>query len=278
MQIRNLSKSTLKEIIDCLLISFKDYFVKMPEDLDSWKNRFHAARVDYSLSFGCFENEKLVAFIINGVDTVNSKKTAFNTGTGVLPDFRGKKLVDQMYEFAIPILKANGVKICSLEVIQQNDRAIRVYERIGFKINRKVQCFNAELNFDNFDGSLKKIPFTELRKNDFQQRLHYSWDNSDQAIKKGDKMYSTYQVFNSENNSIGFFVLNEKNGYLPQFQINEEGKTEDWSYLFSAIASKSKKVKTNNLDEQREMLSQQLFIAGFKNPINQYEMELSLKD
>ena len=102
MQIKSLQHISLEQIVECLLIAFEGYFVHMPTELSYWDNRFRAARVDYGLSFGVFDDDRLVAFIIQGIDIHNGEMTAFNTGTGVVPEYRGLQLVDKIYAHAIP--------------------------------------------------------------------------------------------------------------------------------------------------------------------------------
>ena len=83
-QIKNLSNTPLPQIVDCLLIAFADYFVKMPSDVEYWKNRWQGARIAYEASIGVFDGDKLVAFMMIGIDHHNRKLAAFNTGTGVI--------------------------------------------------------------------------------------------------------------------------------------------------------------------------------------------------
>ena len=68
MKIKSLAHLPLAEVIDCFLEAFKGYFVEMPSDLDYWDFRFRGARVDWNLSFGMFDEEKLVGFFIIGID------------------------------------------------------------------------------------------------------------------------------------------------------------------------------------------------------------------
>ena len=146
--IQHLKNTDLPIIVDCLVKAFANYFVPMPDSVDYWRNRFKGARVNFELSYGVFDDQQLVAFIINGVDGEKEALTAFNTGTGVLPAYRGQQLVDKMYEKAIPIFKENDITSCALEVIQANDRAIRVYERIGFTKQRSLQCFKGAIKLE----------------------------------------------------------------------------------------------------------------------------------
>ena len=41
-------------------------------------------------SFGAFHNDKLVSFTFNGIGTHLNKKTAYDTGTGTIEEYRGQ--------------------------------------------------------------------------------------------------------------------------------------------------------------------------------------------
>lgn len=87
------------------------------------------------------EQGKPVGFILNALGTWQGKRTAYNGGTGVVPEARGQALTAQLYAYVLPFLKAQGVEQCLLEVIQQNTRALGVYSRLGFKVTRSLKCF-----------------------------------------------------------------------------------------------------------------------------------------
>jgi len=132
-------------IVDCFLKSFANYFVDIPSDKNYYKERWKIAKVNYGLSYGMFDGEKLVGFILNAIDERNCVKIAFNTGTGVLPEYRGKRIVKSIYDYAIPDLKNNGVSKCSLEVIIENTKAVNIYKRIGFDICKTFNCFSGDI-------------------------------------------------------------------------------------------------------------------------------------
>ena len=69
-----------------------------------------------------------------------NKFTAFNSGTGVVPKYRGRRIVKQLYDFAIPELLKRGVEKCGLEVIKENEKAIKAYRRVGFEIIKILKC------------------------------------------------------------------------------------------------------------------------------------------
>ena len=271
MKIKNLSTTPLEDIVACTCDAFADYFVKMPSDVEYWRKRYKGARVDYKLSFGAFDQNKLVAFIINGIDEIDGIPVAFNTGTGVIEAYRGRKLVDQIYQHAIPILKDHGIQKCQLEVIQKNGRAIRVYERIGFKIQRGLNCFKGEIVADAAKVTIQKVNFKDFIGTPNPHHHFYSWDNNNHAVLASGSIYETYLVRNSQQDAIGHFVINQS-GYLAQFEAKDDHFTE----LMSGIAQISKAVRTNNVDDRRTTVLKQLEKHGIKNVINQYEMEMDI--
>lgn len=273
MEIMNLAKTSLETIVNCLSESFKDYFVKMPSEVDFWRNRFNAARVDYSLSFGVYDNSKLVAFILHGIDIHNHQKTAFNTGTGVMEAYRGQKLVDKMYAHAIPKLKEEGIEKCMLEVIDKNHRAIRVYERIGFTKQRFLCCFKGSPKEIKHASNPEKVDILDYQNytNDLQH--FYSWDNSLDAIRKSPNMFDAYLVKTENGKVLGYFVLNNITWALIQIEAFEG---EHWGIIFGALQTRVSSIKINNVDSNRTALIKQFKDSGMDNYINQFEMTMTL--
>ena len=83
MIIKTLTDTPGKEIVECLLDAFSDYFVKMPSDVHYWKNQFKGARVRYTSSAGMYENHFLAGFIVHVIDLYKGELTTFNSGNGV---------------------------------------------------------------------------------------------------------------------------------------------------------------------------------------------------
>jgi ribosomal protein S18 acetylase RimI-like enzyme len=272
MQIRNLEGIPIETIVESLLEAFSDYFVKMPAEVAYWESRFKGAGVDWKSSFGIFDGRKLVAFIIHGIDLYHSKLTAFNTGTGVLPAYRSRKAVDQLYEFAIPHFRRTGVEKCILEVIRKNFRAIRVYERIGFRIIRKLKCFEGSINTGNEKFRLEKVAFEEVNENSNVDNKYYSWDNFSATIERADGIYQTFLVRDHQDREAGYFVINPNIGYVAQLEMIH-GPV---GVVFKGLSQVSKEVRLNNIDEARTDLIDMLLKKGLVNTVNQYEMEMLL--
>ncbi|MCK5828289.1 GNAT family N-acetyltransferase, partial [Candidatus Bipolaricaulota bacterium] len=74
---------------------------------------------------------------------VEGELTAYDAGTGIIPDFRGQGLAKRMFDHALPGLQERGVKRFILEVLQKNKPAIKAYQKSGFEIARELKCFVA---------------------------------------------------------------------------------------------------------------------------------------
>lgn len=270
MKIRTLASAPFEEVIGCFFTAFTGYFVKLPEDKAYWRNRFFTARVDWDLSFGMFNGEELVAFIIHGVDLSGGNLTAYNTGTGVLLDFRGNGFVDILYAHALPLLRQQGIEKCHLEVICENEKAKKVYERIGFSIKRKLRSFSGTLPEKTSEEGLQKWHFSEVFNTGLYMPGHYSRDNSAEAVRMADEKVSTY--FLGAEKSPEAYLIIDTGGNI----IKIVSRTDNYLKLLTAAGDVAKEVKLKNVDTGRTNLINALEKLHFSNPVNQYEMEMLL--
>lgn len=273
MTVKHLGNTEFSEIMECFLLAFEGYFVKMPTDHDYYKQRWKAAKVDFELSYGMFDNNRLVGFIIHAIDERNACKTAFNTGTGVIPEYRGKRIVKTIYEFAIPDLIKNGITKSVLEVIVENEKAVKAYKGIGFKICKNFKCFSGELSVSKNEIEINEVSFNEIAWKQLPNQDKYSWDFHSNSLKGGNSKY--YHVIN-RGEIESFFAINTENGTINQLEVlnNQPG---NWERLLSVIQSISKHVRIINIDDRLIDKITAIENSGLKNTVNQYEMELILK-
>lgn len=272
MEIKHLGNTSIEQITSCLREAFRGYYVQISSDPYVMQKRFRIAKVDYELSYGVFDEGRLVAFIINGIDVDKGMLTAFNTGTGVIQEYRGRGLVDKLYQYALPNLLDHGVKRCSLEVIDQNARAIAVYERIGFRIIRSIHCYKGEVSSDkDYKHHIQELPITDALLSTSEDL--YSWDNKLSRVSSSNSGYKAYEVTDSKTSQpLGTFIINPISGRIAQME-SLEGSYED---LLDAIASISEKPTLSiiNIDPKRSDLMAAMINSGMQNYISQYEMEM----
>lgn len=273
LTVKNLENIEFETIIDCFLKSFKNYSVKMPTDINYYKERWKIAKVDFNLSYGMFEGRNLIGFIINAIDERNGIKIAFNTGTGVLPKFRGKRIIKSIYNYAIPDLKRNGITKCSLEVLTDNIIAIKSYQSSGFKICKTYECYKGDINIKPIKKSiLRKVKFDSIDWDNLPNQDFYSWDFQSETIKNGS--YSYYQLI-KDNSIESYFIINPNNKFLAQFEVLKEN-IGSWSRLFNEIKNISKTIRVINVDTRLIEKIKFIKFIGLSNTVNQYEMEMEI--
>jgi ribosomal protein S18 acetylase RimI-like enzyme len=103
--------------------------------------RMEKNAVDYDVSPGLYDGDRLVGFTLIGIDTWGDRLTAYDAGTGILPEFRKQGWARKMFEYALPALRTRDVGRFALEVLQQNEPAIKAYRKSGFEIARELKCY-----------------------------------------------------------------------------------------------------------------------------------------
>ena len=273
MEVKNLSDTPFDTIVGCFLLAFENYFVKMPTEKTYYKTRWQSAKVNFNLSYGMFDQEKLVGFIIHAIDTRQGESIAFNSGTGVLPEYRGRGIVRTIYNHALTDLKKQGIEKSRLEVITDNTVAVHVYQQIGFEITKNYSCFSGRLNCEsNPDLNTQEIDLPKVPWNTLPHQDKYSWDHQKESVINS--AYSYFEVRFQEKLE-SFFIIDPKRNYLVQMDvfINE---AKVWQRLFQAIKKMSESVRIINVDESQKDKMTQLKTYGLECTVKQYEMELVL--
>jgi len=270
----HLNKFSLSQITTCFNLAFSDYFLKFEVDENYLKNRFAAASVDYSLSYGVSHNDELVAFIVHGIDIWRNEKTVFNGGTGVVPKHRGNGLVTLMYAKAISELKSKGISQACLEVIQENDKAIHLYKKAGFKIDRGLHCYNGALKLDpKFDYIIKSCNYADLDIPHLSTFWNFepAWEMHWPAVKHK-RAQLNFRII-EKNERVVAYLIYENNGAIMQFGVDPSDRGKGLGYtLFQYLSTQLKKVKLNNVDVNDAHCNKFLKGLGFQNVIDQFEM------
>lgn len=84
---------TLENISDTIILeafnaAFSDYFIPLFFDWNSLQLKLYSESIDRNVSVGCFDGDKLVGFMLHGMNAVDGIKTVYNAGTGVLAEAR----------------------------------------------------------------------------------------------------------------------------------------------------------------------------------------------
>src|SRR4051794_32368074 len=91
-QIRLLSDCSLCDAVAVWNKGFAGYFVDMTMPVDGFLARLYNEGLSPDLSVVAFDNDQPVGFLLSGIRMNGGVNTAWNGGTGVIPEFRGRGL------------------------------------------------------------------------------------------------------------------------------------------------------------------------------------------
>lgn len=234
-----------------------------------------------SLSFGLFENDNLISFTLNGIGEFNGEKTAYDTGTGTLKDFRGKGLASKIFQYSIPFLKEAGISQYLLEVLQHNTGAVSVYKKLGFTVSREFNYFtqlyssvkvpqkNIALEYSIGEISLE-------RRSEFAHFCDFvpSWQNGFEAILRRDKDFNVLGAFKGRE-IVGYCIFEPVSGDVTQIAVDRNHRRKGIASVLLSEALKSNRhnsVKVINTEISCESLTLFLNSCGIPLKGKQFEM------
>lgn len=281
MEFKTLANITTDELLSVFNYSFSDYVVPFHLTKEVLISKIAAEKLDMNLSAGAFEDGKLVGFILQSEKVENGEKIIYNGGTGVIPESRGKGLVRKMYDFIIPVLKERNANTLLLEVIEENQPAIRAYENLGFTVVRRLLCFNGSIQQgkENDEVSVK-----DLR--DFKWELlcsfwdiEPSWQGSVFVLDPMPENYITLGAYDGDQ-LVGYIVYGPAAKKIYQFAVDKNYRNRGiGTKLFNAIREKNggQTIALNNVDDSSEGTSKFLSKkVGLNNWLSQFEMKRTI--
>jgi ribosomal protein S18 acetylase RimI-like enzyme len=282
-----LTETSFDGIYQTFVEAFSDYAIDLSYmTRESLFNRFIKNGIDFSCSVGAFDDNKLIGYMLVGLDNWNNEPAAFLIGTGIIRPYRGQGIATDMFNIVIPELRSRGIRRFLLEVLQQNEQAIRAYKKVGFSINRSFDCFHLKTGNIRLDEDVPDaISFRILGKDDMSQftdsldRLP-SWENSFSSIRRiPDKLC----IFGAEYNGdlAGLLVYYPGLSWITGLAVKKNYRHKRIAvalikYLLQKIQDKTPLIRIVNIDTTDKGMISFLDSMGFKCYVSQYEMELVL--
>jgi len=234
-----------------------------------------------SLSFGLFEDDNLISFTVNGIGEFNGEKTAYDTGTGTLKDFRGKGLASKIFEDSIPFLKEAGISQYLLEVLQHNTGAVSVYKKLGFTVSREFNyftqlCSSVKIPEKNMASEYRIGELSLERRREFEHFCDFlpSWQNGFEAILRRDKDFKVLGAFKGQE-IVGYCIFEPVSGDVTQIAVERKHRRRGIASALLSEALKSNRhnsVKVINTEMSCESLTLFLNSCGIPLKGKQFEM------
>lgn len=173
---------------------FSDYMINFQMTEEFFIERFFGAEgnsLDHS--YIALEDSMGIGVILGGIREFDGLKTMRCGAMCISPERRGKGVAKRLLELHKQMAKNEKCQQLFLEVIVGNDRAIKFYEKNGY---RKVYDL-AYYFTDNIDwlkniktDKALNIDFRKLKKfRDSFQGVHINWQNEMDYIKKTDAQH-----------------------------------------------------------------------------------------
>jgi ribosomal protein S18 acetylase RimI-like enzyme len=280
MVIQDIHQIGLSELHRTFNKAFSDYVLPLHVTVKQLAENIRRDGIDFRFSAGAFEEGNLVGFILNSLEEWNGLKTAYNGGTGVIPDFRGQKLTRRMYAYLLPLLQQEGVQQCLLEVIAINQIAMRTYQAIGFEHNRSLNCYKANLK-DLVELPAILHPGVQIREMaapdwELVQQFwdyHPSWQYSIASVKRLSGKISFLGAFEQEE-LLGYAAVTPHANRIAQFAVSPQHRGRGIGRaLFRQIARQAGgPLVVINVDQASTDTNQFLRDLGFTCFIKQIEM------
>ena len=134
IEIKHLDTCSFQTTVDLWNRGFQGYTVDITQTLDSLLARIISYGISPANSLVAFLDLEPVGFLMNGLRNSDDGRLAWNGGTGVVPEMRGKGIGKKLVEAALNFYERESVDKAMLEAIRTNESAIRLYSSCGYEI------------------------------------------------------------------------------------------------------------------------------------------------
>ncbi|MGA9225918.1 MAG: GNAT family N-acetyltransferase [Mesobacillus sp.] len=183
IEIKKLSDCPLKDGVEAYNRGFEGYFYNQTKDIESFSKRFGLDELSPEYSVVAYYEGQPAGIVLSGIKKVNGEMVAWNGGTGVAKELRGKGVGRKLMNAVIDIYRENDVRYATLEAISRNESAIELYKKIGYNVKKRLkflqfnEVFNAQIfETPNSNYQIDPVSPQELAAVHFYQ--HQSpWQN-----------------------------------------------------------------------------------------------------
>ncbi|MBV6643978.1 MAG: GNAT family N-acetyltransferase [Cyclobacteriaceae bacterium] len=278
MDIRPFQSSDLEALHSCFIAAFSDYEVPMRPTLDQFYGRlFRKLRIQDRFSYLAWQDEKPIAFLLHAKNLYRGKNTLYNGGTGVIPKARGQRIIADIHDLMLSEVLPQFAQRIVLEVITTNEKAIKLYKKMGYRILQRVKCYKSGDIYSPSESSNIKIQHCESwMPQKYESIKNYDAlfvDSNDHVLTSQDHEVLLEAI--SREDVVGYVLFQPKTGRISQIGIESSQPAE----VLMALLGKVQHLVGNmpltilNIPETAGDIHSYLTTCGFENQLDQYEME-----
>ncbi|MBO9596383.1 MAG: GNAT family N-acetyltransferase [Cohnella sp.] len=195
---QRLSQLSLNELAQLWNRGFEGYYINVQTSLNSLVTRTADEGISLEDSLAICADGQPIGFVVNGYRSIDGSTIAWNGGTGIVSEYRGQGFGKLLMERNVALYAELGVDTALLEALTQNEKAIRLYENVGYAIADR-------LVYMQYDGALQDAlpqpetsPYTiktglpgEIRHLPFYRGLS-AWQTQWPSLKNGESLLISY--------------------------------------------------------------------------------------
>jgi ribosomal protein S18 acetylase RimI-like enzyme len=277
MVIRPLTAGDFDAVYTAFSEAFSDYVVPLTLTREQLQEMLTRRGWTPSASAGVFEDGRIVAFTLNGVEGTRG----YDTGTGAIPTHRRRGLARKTLEVSYELLRAHGVSEYVLEVLDVNTGAEAMYRAEGFEVSRGLQSWrwtvprsasgSSEFLGESHDlRPLRGTPRNPRNPEELRSAwdVQPSWQNSSASIARAK---DTHVTLGDEN---GYVTLFPNTGDVPQLAVRRDARRKGIGtrLLRAAATEAGKPLRLINIDESDRGIAAFLEHLGAERFVRQLEM------
>ncbi|PVY43795.1 GNAT family N-acetyltransferase [Pontibacter virosus] len=281
-----LREHDIPALYDTFVAAFDDYVIPIKISREEFAIKIRREGVEPSFCAGAFHGGQLVGFILTGLGEWQGIPTAYNAGTGVLPEHRGHQLTKRLYAFLLPKLRESGIEQCLLEVINGNAAAFKVYRSIGFGVVRTLKCYRSpvgELVLSSKEPE-HTVEIRQVAKPNWKAYADFcdvrpSWQNTKEAFCKSPDQKLVLEAL-VEEVPVGYVAFFPRTGAIAQLAVHGENRNRGIAKTLLKEAIKRAQVPALlllNVDQTNTTVATFIERIHLKHFLTQHEMLLSLQ-
>ena len=272
---RLLNAADFPSLYECFLTAFSDYQVDMRMSEQQFAQRFTRDGVQLEISVGAFDHDRMIGFYMNSLGDWQGKRTAYDAGTGIVPDYRGRGVAQDLFAFLVSRLKERDVSEYLLEVLTSNERAVMLYRNLGFVEVRRLAVLRSmhamePLN-DTAEVEMRLIeePHWKLFQSFWDG--YPSWQNSIAAVERipNERVIVGAHV---DGVCVGYGVVFTPTANLMQLAVAPAHRRKGIGSRILRALSAAETLKVNNIDDELKGTLSFFEANGFKIVLEQFEM------
>ncbi|MCY9662194.1 GNAT family N-acetyltransferase [Paenibacillus chondroitinus] len=287
MFFKRMSEMSAEDMVALWNKGFEGYYLNSSLDMSKFMARTVHEGLSLEHSLVLFENEEPIGFVMNGFRTIEGKKVAWNGGTGIVPEYRGKGFGKHLMLRNLQLYQEQGVDTAMLEALVQNEAAIKLYQKVGYEITEHLVCLQhtGELNVNLLESNfperyiLRRGHPVEINAVPFNRPMS-AWQTQWPSMKGGESVFVTvaeemvgYALFKrvyAENGSLASFVLYQceaRPGREDETEILKAALREVYAPLTSSCTRLTMNIRYSN-----KGLNELLAGLGFTSFVDQVHM------